>query len=313
MTTVEINPLGGVFERFKAAIICGFLRCAFRPVLGPPSTPGFQRRWIRLLSRFTPARGGVVRDQALAASVPVEITSVPTDKGPGAILYIHGGGFCVGSPATHRSVTSHLAFESRMSVWTPDYRLAPENPYPAALDDVLCTYHEMLRAGYPAEQIVLAGDSAGGALALALAIRLRHRNEARPGGLMLLSPVTELDRNSTSTTPAAVSDPMIRSGWVGQIMDWYRCPADTPEHSPLKIDLTGLPPMLIQVGECELLLSDSKQLAEHAARCQLDCRLEIYRGHWHVFQLQSRFLRSARAALQTLAGFARSVTQVPNA
>ena len=311
MTRLEINPLGGGFERFKAAIICGILRCAFRTMLGPPFSPAFQRRWIRLLTRFTPARGGVVRQQARAALVPVEITAVPTDHGTGAILYIHGGGFCVGSPATHRSVTSHLAFESRMSVWTPDYRLAPEHPFPAALDDVLSTYQEMLRAGHAAEHIVLAGDSAGGSLALGLAIRLKNMNEPRPAGLMLLSPVAELDRSPEHTTPVATNDPMIRTGWVEQILNWYRCPAGAPEHSPLKIDLTGLPPMLIQVGELELLLADSTRLAEHAARCQLDCRLEIYRGRWHVFQLQSRFLRTSVTALKTLALFARSVTQVP--
>ncbi len=317
MTTVEIEQLGGRFERFKAAISRGLLRGVFRPLLGPPNTAAFQRRCVGWLSRFLPARGGVVRDRTMAGIVPVEITSVraakSAEKSPGAILYIHGGGFCVGSPFTHRTVTSRLAFESRMSVWTPDYRLAPEHPYPAAMDDVECTYREMLRVGYTAEQIVLAGDSAGGALALGLAIRLRNQNEARPGGLMLLSPVTDLDRNSASRPSANVNDPMIRGDWLDQIFEWYACPSDTPEHSPLKIDLTGLPPMLIQVGDCELLLSDATRLAEHAARYQLDCRLEIHRDRWHVFQLQARYLPSSRAALKTLAGFARSVTQVPDA
>ena len=313
MTTVEIDPFGGRFEKFKAAIIRGILRGVFRPLLGPPNTAVFQRRCVGWLSRFLPARGGVVRERVMAANVPVEVTKVRTDLSRGAILYIHGGGFCVGSPVTHRSVTSHLAFESKMSVWTPDYRLAPENPYPAGLDDVQATYQEMLRAGYAAEQIVLAGDSAGGALALGLAIRLRDQQALRPAGLMLLSPLTDLDRDAAHSRSATVNDPMIRRAWLEQFLEWYRCPPETPEHSPLKIDLAGLPPLLIQVGDCEELLSDALQLAEHAAHCQLDCRLEIHRERWHVFQLQSRFLPSSRAALRTLAGFARSVTQAPGA
>ncbi|MDB5335422.1 MAG: alpha/beta hydrolase [Planctomycetaceae bacterium] len=311
MTTVEIDPIGGRFERFKAFLIRGFLRRTFFRVLGPPHTATFQRRCIEWLSLFSPVPWGVVRERAMAGSVSVEITAVPTDKSSGAILYIHGGGFCVGCPVTHRTVTSHLALQSRMSVWTPDYRLAPEHPYPAALDDVECTYHEMQRAGYAAEHIVLAGDSAGAALALGLAIRLRNKNESLPGGLMLLSPVTDLDRSAEDRTSGTVNDPMVRSAWLDQILGWYSCPSGIPEHSPLKIDLTGLPPILIQVGDGELLLSDSTRLAEHAARCQIDCRLEIHRERWHVFHLQARFLPSARAALKTLASFARSVTQIP--
>lgn len=313
MTTVEINPIGGRFEHFKADLIRGFLRRTFRRVLGPPYTVAFQRRCIGWLSLLLPVPRGVVRQRARAGNVPVEITAVPTENGPGAILYIHGGGFCTGSPATHRSVISRLALMSRMTVWAPDYRLAPEHPYPAGLDDIELTYQELLRAGYAAHQIVLAGDSAGGALALGLAIRLRNQAETRPAGLMLLSPVTDLDRSSVDPKSATVDDPMIRTAWLDQLLGWYSCPPGVPEHSPLMIDLTGLPPMLIQVGDNELLLSDSTRLAEHAARCQLECRLEIHRERWHVFHLQARFLPSARAAIKTLADFARSVTQSSNA
>lgn len=310
MTTVEVNPRQSAFERVKAVIIRGFLRGAFRGVMSPRRTPAFQRRWIKLLSRFTPARRGVVREQRLVAQVPVEITSVPSaKKTSAAMLYIHGGGFCLCSPATHHSVTSILALESGMSVWTPDYRLAPENPYPAGLEDVLATYHEMLRAGYSAEQVVIAGDSAGGALALALAIRLRTTNQPRPAALLLLSPLTDLQQSADTQRTVAAHDPMIRGDWLDQMLMWYACPPGTPEHCPLEIDLQGLPPLLIQVGDLEFLLADSTRLAEHAARCQVECRLEIYHGRWHVFQLQSRFLPSSVTALQALAAFARDKTQ----
>ncbi len=104
---------------------------------------------------------------------------------------------------------------------------------------------------------------------------------------------------------------MLRRSWLKQAVGWYQCPPGTPEHSPLQTDLTGLPPMLIQAGDQELLCSDSTRLADHATRCHVDCRLEIYRGRWHMFHLQSFYLRSSVAALQTLATFALSTTRSP--
>jgi acetyl esterase/lipase len=308
MTTVVIDEPKG-FEHAKAALLRGFLRCTFRTLVGPPFSAAFQRRWVNLLALFLPARGGVLRYRAMAADVSVEITVAQGGEASGAVLFIHGGAFCLCSPVTYRSVTAHLAFESKMPVWAPDYRLAPENPYPAALDDVLCTYHEMLRQGFVAERIVIAGDSAGGALALALSIRLRNMNAPRAGGLMLLSPFIDPTLSGDSLTQAASDDPMLRRGWLEQAVGWYQCPPDTPEHSPLQTNLTGLPPMLIQAGDQELLCSDSTRLADHAKRCHVDCRLEIYRGRWHVFHLHSFYLRSSVAALQTLAAFALSTTR----
>jgi acetyl esterase/lipase len=311
VTTVVIDEPKDIFERAKAGFLRGFLRCTFRPLVGPPFSAAFQRRWVNLLTLLTPTQGSVLRYRAMAASVSVEITVARCGEASGAVLFIHGGAFCLGSPVMYRSVTAHLAGESRMPVWAPDYRLAPENPYPAALDDVLCTYREMLCQGYAAEHIVIAGDSAGGSLALALAIRLRNMNAPRPGGLILLSPFTDLTLCGDSLTQAAADDPVLRRGWLEQAVGWYQCPPGTPEHSPLQTDLTGLPPMLIQAGDQELLCSDSTRLADHATRCHVDCRLEIYRGRWHVFQLQSFYLRSSVAALQTLAAFALSTTRSP--
>lgn len=311
MTTVEINPPAGPFERFKALVIRRFLRRAFLSVIGPPTSAPFQRRWIKKLSWLMPGRRGVIRKQIMAAQVAVEVTHPKVNQANGAILYIHGGGFCVCSPATHRSITSVLAAESQLPVWAPDYRLAPEHPYPAALNDVLATYQELRRAGYAAEQIVIGGDSAGGSLALALAIRLRQLNEPNPAGLLLLSPLTDLNPSTQRPQPVAGSDPMIRQAWIDQFLKWYSCPENAPEHCPLQTDLTGLPPMLIQVGDLELLLPDSVQLAEHATNCHVNCTLEIHHNRWHVFQLHSRILRSSTTALKTLATFARSVLPHP--
>jgi cation diffusion facilitator CzcD-associated flavoprotein CzcO/acetyl esterase/lipase len=309
----EIAEPRGLFEAANAAFLRGFLRVAFRTLIGPPVGPGVQRRWTDLLSLLMPGRSGVVRSQTMAAGVPVEVIAPRAGKAGGAILYLHGGAFLLGGANTHRSITSHLAYESGMPVWVPNYRLAPEHPYPAALDDVTAAYRALVSQGYTPGSIVVAGDSAGGALALALAISLRDRGEALPAGLMLISPVTDPTLSGASLTEKVHVDPMVRRGWLEQGLRCYQCPPGTPAHSPLQSPLDGLPPMLIQVGDREILLADSTRLAEHAAQCGVDCTIEIHRGRWHVFHLQPLYLRSAVRALQTLARFAVERVAAPAA
>jgi acetyl esterase/lipase len=125
-----------------------------------------------------------------------------------------------------------------------------------------------------------------------------------PAGLMLLSPVADPSLSDPAVAANAPIDPMVRQDWVEQGLGWYGCPPNVPWHRPLEADLSGLPPLLIQVGEQEILLSDSTRLAEHARQCGVDCRLELYQGRWHVFHLESFYLASARAALRTLGRFA---------
>jgi cation diffusion facilitator CzcD-associated flavoprotein CzcO/acetyl esterase/lipase len=292
-------------ERWQAAFQRGFLRACFRTVIGPPYGPLAQRLAVRLLSPLMPGARATTIAQIRVGDLPVEVVTPRGDCGSGVMLYLHGGAFCLGSPSTHRSITTHLAIASGMPLWVPDYRLAPEHPYPAALQDVQACYHALLAKGYQAQQIVLAGDSAGGALALALALTLRASGATAPAALLLMSPVTDPTLAGPSLQTQSAADPMIRQGWLEQGLRWYNCPFDAPVHQPLAQDLHGLPPMLIQVGEQEILLSDSTRLAEHAARCGVACRLEIHAARWHVFHLQSFYLRSAVRALQTLGAFAR--------
>ncbi|MGN4155314.1 alpha/beta hydrolase fold domain-containing protein, partial [Burkholderia gladioli] len=180
----------GMLERLNANLLRGFLRFGFRSLIGPPSGVGFQRRVVGMLSLLMPGVGGVIRYRLPAGAVTTEVVAPKRGDTGGAILYLHGGAFCLGSPNTHRSVTTRLARESGMAVWVPDYRLAPQHPHPAALSDVLDTYATLRAQGYAPERIVVAGDSAGGALALALATALRERGEAMPAALALISPVT---------------------------------------------------------------------------------------------------------------------------
>ena len=300
----EIAPPDGLAERASAAFLRGFLRVAFKPLIGPPFSPAIQRAWINATAFTMPGRSGVGREWNHASGVAVEITTPKAGQKKGVILYVHGGAFCLANPATHRSVTSHLAFESGMAVWTPDYRLAPEAPYPAAPEDVATVYRHLVSTGIAPSQIVLAGDSAGATLALALAIQLRDEQQAMPACVVLISPVTDPDLSGITMFSRSSADPMIQSGWLRQGLGWYDCPAGTATHTPLATPLQGLPPMLIQVGDQELLLSDSTRLAQHAVQCGVDCSIEIYLKRWHVFHLQSFFLRSSVLAIRSMAAFA---------
>jgi len=298
------EPQDGL-EKLNAGCLRRFLRIGFRSLIGPPFGAGAQRGAVNLLSPLMPGVGGVIRYQIAAQGVPTQVVAPKRGEAGGAMLYLHGGAFCLGGPGTHRSITTRLAIESGMPVWVPDYRLAPEHPYPAALEDSLACYEALRRQGYGADKIVVAGDSAGGALALALALTLRDRGEAVPAGLLLISPVTDGTLGGPTLASRISEDPMIRREWLEQGLRWYNAPQGSAVHSPLEVDLHGLPPMLVQVGDQELLLSDATRLAEHATDCGVPCRLEVHAARWHVFHLQSFYLRSAARALRTLGRFAR--------
>ena len=291
-------------EKLTATLLRNQLRYGFRPFMGPPFAATTQRRFTNLLSPLSPGVTAVRQRQFTANGVVTQLITPDSLHSDGIILYLHGGAFCLGSAKTHRSITTRLAVESGMRVWVPEYRLAPEHPYPAGFDDVLACY-AALRKNHPAQQIVLAGDSAGGALALSLALKLRDQHAPVPAGLMLLSPVTDATISGSTLVSKHGEDPMIRRDWLEQVLQWYQPDFTAAQQRPLEVDLHGLPPMLVQVGEQELLLADSTRLAEHAAHCGVPCRLEIYTARWHVFHLQAFHLQTARQALRTLAVFAQ--------
>jgi cyclohexanone monooxygenase len=290
------------------------LRGLFKPLIGPALGLRTQRRVAGWLSWPMPAAREVERRQRKIGGLPVEVAlpaGVLETTAPGAILYLHGGAFCLGSPWTHRAITTRLARAAGLPVWTPDYRLAPEHPYPAALDDAGACYEAMLACRLRPEQIVVAGDSAGGALAMALVLRLRLRlraREAQPAGVALLSPLLDLTLSDPGLEARAGQDPMVGSAWLRQALAAYACPPDAPEHRPLQADLAdlaGLPPLLIQVGTDEILLGDALRLHGRAQAGGGPCRLDVHEGRWHVFQLQAAQLQGARSAIDAVARFAR--------
>lgn len=249
---------------------------------------------------------GVTRSRSTIGGRPCEWQR-PQGDTAGVFLYLHGGAYLIGSPATHRAITAALAKRGKLAVCALDYRLAPEHRYPAALEDSVAAYQALLAEGYRAEQITIGGDSAGGNLALITALRLQQLGLPAPRALVCFSPVTDFSLRQLHTPPAG--DPLLNPAWLEQAVKLY-CPADMqpqdPRLSPLYADLSGLPPTLIQVGSDELLLNDSLRFAERAKAAGVKLQLQVYPGLWHVFQAHVGLLHAADFAMARVIDFLRA-------
>lgn len=244
-------------------------------------------------------------DPVDAGGVPAEWVS-PEASAPGpAIVYCHGGGYATGAPATFRSLTSHLARATRTRVLAVDYRLAPEHPYPAALDDALAAYRYAVAGGHSPDQIALVGDSSGGGLVLGALVALRDAGEPLPATAVCLCPWTDLTLSGASIETNAGSDVMVRAATLTMMADAYlgETEATTPTASPLFAELAGLPPLLIQVGAQEILLDDAKRLAERAAAAGVEVTLEVSDDGFHVWHSFADMLPEARDAIDRIAAY----------
>jgi acetyl esterase/lipase len=296
----------GAREKIAAALWRLGARVAWRPLLSPNVPFARQRWWMRQLARFTSTRAGIDRQPGVEGGISGEwMRPDGATAHRATILYLHGGGYCIGSHRTHRAMTSHLAGATGLAVFAADYRLAPEHPFPAALEDALACL-QSLRKGGP---VIIVGDSAGGGLALATALVVRQRQIAAPAALVLFSPWSDLARDAIPKT--APRDVMLRADWLRACADHYLAgePATTALASPLLGDLAGLPPMLIQTGSDELL--HDQALRTHAAVVAAGCeaRCEIISNRWHAFQLLAGSLPSADAALARAAQFMTRVLE----
>jgi acetyl esterase/lipase len=224
------------------------------------------------------------------------------------ILYLHGGGYILMSPQTHRPITTRLAAWSEARLFALAYRLAPEHPFPAALDDAVAAYRALIAGGTPPSRIVIAGDSAGGGLALALLVALRDAGDALPAAAVLFSPWTDLAATGRSVVDNAGIDPFLPAEMLVPVARFYlgEVPATHPLASPVYADLTGLPPMLVQVSDTEILRDDSRRVVANARRDGVDVTLRVWRGLPHVWQYFARFLPEGRRALREAAAFVRA-------
>lgn len=272
----------------------------------------WQRRALAMFATRPPR--GVAAEPCDAGGVPAVWLRPSVSDGRRVILYLHGGGHCLGAPAMYAYLAGQVAASSRAVALLLDQRLAPEHPFPAALRDAYTAY-TWLRAQHPAASVVLVGDSAGGGLALALALLLHERDEPAPAALALLSVWADLACSGDSLRRRAAADPMFIAAYVRQMVSHYTGGADPrdPQISPLYADLCGLPPLLIQVGGDEILLDDSLRLAALAQRAGVAVTLRVWPGMWHVWQLLGRIVPEGRRAIEEIGAFVGGVGAAPAA
>ena len=203
------------------------------------------------------------------------------------ILYCHGGGYSTGSRIYARTLTKKLAMSTSMDVLSFDYRLAPENPYPAAIEDAMKVWNYLMLLGYGARDVILAGDSAGGNLALSLTLKLKEEKRLLPRGLVLMSPWTDLTSSGESHETRAQIDPVLHAGYLAEMIRNYAPEEDlnNPFISPLFGNYEVFPPVYIQVGENEILLDDSVMLYRKLLEANVSVKLDRFPGMWHVFQM----------------------------
>lgn len=282
-----------------------------RAMLGPAFRGGTpveaQRRRVARIGRLTPTPRGIEVSETVCGGVPgewVTVRGAPSESR--AILYLHGGGYCVGAPSGSRVITGNLARRCAARVFAAAYRLAPEDPFPAAVEDAVAAYRGLLEEGFAPESITLAGDSAGGGLVLAAALRLRALAVPLPATLVAFSPWVDLGLDRLE--PAPPGEFIVTRPWLEDCARRYLAGhrADDPLASPVEAQLGGLPPTLIQVGTDELLLPDARRLHAALVDAGVEAELREYPGRWHVFQLSAGALADANRALDEAAEFIRS-------
>jgi monoterpene epsilon-lactone hydrolase len=282
-----------------------------RRVLDPELPWAVQRRRLdRLLAASPLPRGTTVR-RTIIGGVPAEVVTAG-QAGPGrTVLHFHGGGYCVGSALLARGWAARLSAQAGCQVILPEYRLAPEHRYPAALHDAHHILNALTGPVSPAD-IVVSGDSAGGGLALALLLGPRDQDGggARAAGCILLSPWLDLGRDRQARPDLVRRDVLLSPGWLAACARAYTDPANwaDPAVSPLHATHRGLPPLLIQAGDDELLAPDAAALAASASAAGVDVSYTRWPGMWHDFTLQPGMLTAADSALAQAAWFVTAVT-----
>ncbi len=296
-------------------LICWYLRRRFLPATREPiDVARVRAHTARRVWSPRPPRGFQLREQYTTADAPLRGEWLEREadgrRAARTILYLHGGGYYFCSPQTHRSITFGLAPRAEADVFSLDYRLAPEHPFPAAIDDALTAYRQLLTAGRPAGSIVIAGDSAGGGLALGLLVALRDAGDPLPAGAVLYSAWTDLATTGASLRGNDGRDPMFCGDLFARVAPLYlgATRATHPYASPLYADLQGLPPLFMLAGSTETLLDDTLRLADRARAAGVAVECEVGRELPHVWPIYAPFLPEACRALDDTARFVRRVT-----
>jgi acetyl esterase/lipase len=276
----QANPLaGGDVETIRAG-----MEAATAGFTAPPDV------------RFEPVRAG---------GVPAEWTSAPGAREDRAVVYLHGGAYCLGGIATHRGLAARLSRLARVRVLNVDYRLAPEHPHPAAVEDAAAAVRAVYAGGVDPAGVAVAGDSAGGGLAVSTLLALRDAGDPLPAAGVCISPWTDLSGSGESIRTRAAEDPLVDAETLRTMAAHYLAGRDprTPLASPLFADLRGLPPLLVHVGTAEILLDDATRLAERARDVGVDVQLEVWDDMIHVWHAFADLLPEGEQAVQAIADF----------
>ena len=275
-----IDPAHIVEVRNRLNRMSRFLKPAFRVSVEATTVNGLYAEWLRP-------------------------KVAPDDK---VLLYLHGGAYLIGSCGTHRQLVSHIARAAGINTLLPEYRLAPEHPFPAAVEDAVGVYRSLLADGFKPGDIFIAGDSAGGGLAVATLLSLRHSAVPMPAAAVLLSPFLDVTASGESATTRADQDPwfdardlvVVAENYCTDAGDWKN-----PLVSPVFANVAGLPPTFIQVGDDEILLSDATRFAALMQEAGLEVELEVWPEMWHVFQLLVGKMPESRNAIRKIGAYLR--------
>src|SRR5215469_14986997 len=265
-----------------------------------------ERRQATAFAVASPPAGTAV-DLVDAGGVPAEWVAAPGVSPGRVLLYFHGGAYQIGSPANLRHLVALLSGAAGARALSVDYRLAPEHPFPAAIQDALAAYRWLLASGIDPALIAVAGDSAGGGLALGALVALRDAGDPMPAGAVMLSPWTDLALTGDSLRTRAAVEVMIKPEGLPEDVALYLAGAD-PRHpyaSPLYADLRGLPPLLIQVGDAEVILDDSTRVAARAREAGVDVTLEVWDEMQHVFPAFAGLLPESDQAIERIGDWLR--------
>jgi acetyl esterase/lipase len=276
---------------------------------GKPRPVGWAERRQRMdeICAIDPPAADIAFSAVEIGGIPAEWSLAPSSDPSKVLLYLHGGGYCSGSIRSHRGMVAEIGRAAGVRTLALGYRLAPEHPFPAALDDALAAFRFLRASGVPAARIVLGGDSAGGGLSLATTLSLRAAGEELPGLLWLLSPWVDLEMTGASMASKDAVDPLIHHDYLVGLAEPYIASADPrdPLVSPLHADLTGLPPTLVQVGACETLLDDAVRIAGKLGAANVPTSLEIWPDMIHAWPLWWQRLAAGRQAIASAGRFIR--------
>jgi acetyl esterase/lipase len=269
------------------------------------STVQKQRKALEVFSKLSILPGKTKIQPIQIGNIAAEWISVGNAPEDYAILYLHGGAYNIGSLNTHRELAARISKVSKVKTLLIDYRLAPEHPYPASVEDAVLAYRWLIKNGYSSNNIAIAGDSAGGGLAIAALVKLRDLSEPLPAAAVCLSAWTDLKLKGESIKTHIHKDPFLTPAWLQYMAMYYVGANDLslPQISPIYADLTMLPPLLIQVGSDEILLSDSIRLADRAREAGVDITLEIWENMWHVWHFFAGKMPEADRAINQVGNF----------